>query len=193
MLSLDPRSVALVLIDLQQGILGYAQAPYSADTVIANAALLAQRFRAIDAPVIRVRVGFSAGGADMIGTPTDTPAPIPAGGLPPDWLDDPLALPGQAGDINILKRQWNAFYGTELDLQLRRRGIRSIVLGGLVTPFGVESTARAGWELGYEMIFAEDLSSAPSAPLHMHSMQLILPRLGRVRSTVEVMEALLQD
>lgn len=190
MLSLDPRTSALVLIDLQQGILGFAQAPYNAEQVLTQAALLADRFRQRGGLVVRVRVGFSADGADVLKTPTDTPAPLPPGALPANWMDDPAALPAQASDIAIVKRQWNAFYGTELDLQLRRRGITTIVLGGLVTPFGVESTARAGWERGYTMVFPEDLSSAPAEALHRHSMAAVLPRLGRVRSTAQVLEAL---
>ena len=61
----------------------------------------------------------------------------------PGWseLADGLAA---AGDIVITKRQWGAFHGTELDLQLRRRGIRGIVLGGIATNFGVEFTGAPG-------------------------------------------------
>ena len=105
-------------------------------------------------------------------------------------MQDPDSLPPHPADLHIVKRQWNAFYGTELDLQLRRRGIKTVVLGGLVTPFGVESTARAGWERGYEMVFPEDLSSAPAEQLHRYPMTMVLPRLGRVRTTAQVLEAL---
>jgi nicotinamidase-related amidase len=188
--TLETRTTALVLIDLQQGIIGFAKAPYSAAEVLHNAAQLAERVRAGGGVVVRVRVGFSADGGDMLRSPTDTPAPMPPGGLPSNWLSDPAELPIQPGDLPILKHHWNAFNGTELDLQLRRRGIKTVVLGGLVTPFGVESTARTGWELGYEMVFAEDLSSAPAAELHLHSMRHVLPRLGRVRCTAEVLAAL---
>jgi nicotinamidase-related amidase len=190
MLTLDPRSTALVLIDLQQGILGFGKAPHSADKVLANAAALAARCRERGALVVRVRVGWSSDRLDMVTSPTDTPAPTPAGPLPASWWADPPALPAVDGDLEIVKRQWNAFHGTELDLQLRRRGMRTVVLGGLVTPFGVESTARAGWERGYEMVFPEDLSSAALAEQHVHAMTHILPRLGRIRSTAEVLAAL---
>ncbi|HJV59608.1 MAG TPA: isochorismatase family protein, partial [Albitalea sp.] len=77
-------------------------------------------------------------------------------------------------------------------LQLRRRGIRTLVLGGIVTAFGVESTARAGWELGYELLLPEDLSSAPDGALHHHSMQRVLPRLGRVTTVASVIETMRQ-
>jgi nicotinamidase-related amidase len=45
----------------------------------------------------------------------------------------------------VTKHQWGAFYGTDLDVQLRRRGIQTIVLGGVATNIGVESTARQAW------------------------------------------------
>ena len=185
---LDPARTALVTIDLQQGILAYGVAPHGPATVLANAIALTDAFRARRAPVVRVKVGFSADLGDRLNPPVDEP--VPAGPLPADWLDDPAGLPQMPGDIGILKRQWGAFHGTELDLQLRRRGIRTLVLGGIATPFGVESTARFAWELGYELVFAEDLSSARTAEVHRHCFEHIFQRLGRIRSTTEVIAAL---
>src|SRR3546814_2351811 len=86
--------------------------------------------------------------------PVDQAPPLPPQ-LPDTWWDIPAELDHQPSDILITKRQWNAFYGTELDLQLRRRGIDTIVLGGIVTGIGVESTARAGWEQGYGQVLVE--------------------------------------
>jgi len=186
-LRLDPRTTALVTIDLQQGILPYAGAPHSAATVLANAVALTAAFRAQRAAIVRVKVGFSPDFADRLQQPVD--APNPPGPAPANWLDDPAELPTEPGDLPILKRQWGAFHGTELDLQLRRRGIRTLVLGGIATPFGVESTARFAWELGYEIVFPEDLSSAPALEAHLHAFKAIFPRLGRVRSTREVIAA----
>jgi nicotinamidase-related amidase len=186
--TLDPRSTALVLIDLQRGILPFAKAPHDPGTILRHASALARAMRERGGLVVRVRVGWSPDGADRLKQPTDQPAPVTD--LPPDWLDDPVELPRSAGDVEILKRHWNAFHGTELDLQLRRRGVRCIVLGGIATPFGVESTARTGWELGYELLLPEDLSSAPSEALHRHGFELILPRLGRVTTTARVLDAL---
>lgn len=141
---LDPARTALVLIDLQQGIVAMPLAPRSGDEVVAASKALAARFRAAGAPVVLVRVGWSADGADRPPRNVDKPAPIPPGGLPQGWseLVDGLAEPG---DVHVLKKQWGAFTGTDLDLQLRRRGITTIVLAGIATNFGVESTARHGW------------------------------------------------
>ncbi len=187
-LKLDPRTTALVTIDLQQGILGLAKGPYDAATVLANAGALMAAFRAARAAVVRVKVGFAPDFADRLQQPCDAPNPV--GALPADWMDDPRELPAQPGDIHVLKRQWGAFHGTDLDLQLRRRGIRTIVLGGISTPFGVESTARFAWELGYEIVFAEDLSSAALAEQHHHAFRHVFPRLGRTRTTAEIVAAI---
>ncbi len=187
-LKLDAATTALVLIDLQQGILAYARAPYDAAAVLANAAPLAAAFRAAKAPVVLVKVGFSADGGDALKATVD--APNPPGAPPANWLADTPELPPQPGDIHILKRQWGAFHGTELDLQLRRRGIRTIVLAGIATSIGVESTARFAWELGYDIVFAEDATSGPDAAMHANSFEKVFPRLGRVRKTAEVLAAL---
>jgi nicotinamidase-related amidase len=188
LLNLDPATTALVLIDLQQGILPYAKAPRDAAAVLARAVPLVAAFRQVKSPVVRVKVGWSADGGDALKATVD--APNPPGGLPADWLTDPAELPTQPGDIAIVKRQWGAFHGTELDLQLRRRGIRTIVLAGIATSIGVESTARFAWELGYDIVFAEDATSGPDAAMHANSFEKVFPRLGRVRATADVLAAL---
>jgi nicotinamidase-related amidase len=110
--------------------------------------------------------------------------------MPPDWSDLIPELNRQPGDIAILKRQWGAFYGTDLDLQLRRRRMTTIVLCGIATEFGVESTARDAYERGYEQVFAEDAMTGRTAESHANSVQRIFPRMGRVRSTAEIVAAL---
>jgi nicotinamidase-related amidase len=92
--------------------------------------------------------------------------------------------------VIITKRQWGAFYGTELDLQLRRRGIDTIVLCGIATNWGVESTARDAYERGYQQIFVEDAMSARDAEGHSHTVASLFPRVGRVRSAEDVLAAL---
>jgi nicotinamidase-related amidase len=87
------------------------------------------------------------------------------------------------GDIHIVKTQWGAFYQIEIDLQLRRRGIETIVLGGVATNMGVESTARQGWERGYALVLPEDLSSTFSQEMQDFAFRLIFPRIGRITRT----------
>ncbi|MGY4656287.1 nicotinamidase-related amidase [Ewingella americana] len=95
-------------------------------------------------------------------------------------------------DIQVVKRQWGAFYGTDLELQLRRRGITTIVLAGISTNVGVESTARNAWEQGFSLVIAEDACSAHDNDNHQSSVKNIFPRISRVRSTAEILAALPQ-
>jgi nicotinamidase-related amidase len=117
-------------------------------------------------------------------------APANFGALPPNWAEFVPEIGPQPGDLIITKHQWGAFYGTELDLQLRRRGVRMIALGGIATNFGVESTARDAYERGYHQIFVEDAMTSVSAEAHEFVVKNIFPRIGQVRSTDEVLSAL---
>jgi len=67
-----------------------------------------------------------------------------------------------------------------LDLQLRRRAIRSIVLGGVSTQIGVESTARQAYRHGYELLIVKDATPSSAVEGHEMSIKHILPRLGRL-------------
>jgi nicotinamidase-related amidase len=187
---LDARSTALVLIDLQRGIVGRDTAPHPAAKVVANAVRLANRFRQLAAAVVLVRVMFTSDGKDVLATPVDAPFTVRPGQMPPDWSEIVPELGPREGDLIITKHQWGAFYGTELDLQLRRRGVRSIVLGGIATNFGVESTARDAWERNYALIFPEDAMAGMSAEAHAFAVEKIFPRLGRIRSTEHILQAL---
>jgi nicotinamidase-related amidase len=110
--------------------------------------------------------------------------------MPPDWMELIPELNRQPGDVVIHKRQWGAFYGTDLDLQLRRRSLTTIVLCGIATEFGVESTARDAYEHGYELVFASDAMTGIIEESHANSIERIFPRLGRVRSTDQIVAAL---
>jgi nicotinamidase-related amidase len=183
--TLDPRTTALVLIDLQRGIVGRPTAPHSADDVVARAARIAGRFRELGAPVVLVHVAFSPDGADMLRQPVD--APNPPAERPAGWSEIVPELGPKERDLVVTKRQWGAFYGTDLEMQLRRRGILTIVLGGISTNFGVESTARDAWERGYDIVFVEDATTAFTAEAHTFAFTTIFPRLGRVRSTEDLL------
>jgi nicotinamidase-related amidase len=185
--SLAARSTALVLVDLQRGVVGRSVAPHSAEDVVERSRSLATAFRALGAPVVLVRVSFAPDGADAL--TADVDQPTTASERPADWdeLVDGLRVDG---DVVVTKRQWGAFYGTDLDLQLRRRGITTIVLGGIATNMGVESTARPAHEYGYDIVFAEDATSALTAEDHAFAFTRIFPRIGRVASTEEILRAL---
>ncbi len=185
----DPRHTAIVVIDLQKGIAAIpGGAPYPKSAVVANCASLLSAARAAGAQPVLVHVGGAPDGADRLHTPTDQTMRS-TGSLPPDWTELIPELDRQPSDVVIFKRQWGAFYGTDLDLQLRRRGLTTIVLCGVATEAGVESTARDAYERGYELIFAEDAMTGISTESHVNSVERIFPRLGRVRSTAEILAA----
>ncbi|HEX3109883.1 MAG TPA: hydrolase [Thermoanaerobaculia bacterium] len=186
--SLDPNTTALVLIDLQRGIVARDTKPYTAAQVVERAARLTKRFRDAGALVVLVRVKFASDLADRLNPPADSPTP--ATPLPPEWSEFVPELGSDPRDIPITKHNWGAFYGTELDLQLRRRHIRTLVLAGIATNMGVESTARDAYERGYEQVFVEDACATFSEEMHTFTFKNIFPRIGRVRSTGDVLAAL---
>jgi nicotinamidase-related amidase len=188
-LSLDPKSTALVLIDLQYGIVAMNVQPQSSADVVARAKALAEAFRAVAAPVVLVTVGGLPDGKDGLAPLADA-VPPPAAVKPANWSTVVEEFGAQASDLRITKRQWGAFYGTELDLQLRRRGIRTIVLAGISTNVGVESTARDAYERGYDQVFVIDAMASPSAEAHANTLKYTFPRIGRARTTQEVLTAL---
>ncbi|MET9381666.1 hydrolase [Streptomyces sp. NPDC002928] len=185
--ALDPRT-ALVVIDLQAGIAGAPTQPYSGADVVARSVELADAFRAHGLPVVLVRVSFAADGADA--APGRTEAARPGGARPEGWDVIVPELAGHPGDITVTKHNWGAFHGTDLDVQLRRRGVTQIVLTGIATSIGVESTARAAHEHGYHVSLVTDAMSDMDAEAHRGSIERIFPRLGETGTTAEVLELL---
>ncbi|HKN28662.1 MAG TPA: isochorismatase family protein [Roseiarcus sp.] len=174
MIDLDPQSTALVLIDLQNGILGRKLEPVSAETLIERGKALAERFRAAGAPVVLVNVAPRSEETRRV----DEQSPIPR--ILPEGFTDLAPGLAKPGDLLITKHGWGAFFRTDLDAELKDRGVRTIVLGGVATQFGVESTARQAWELGYELVIAKDVTTSMGAEPHDRTMRHIFPRIARV-------------
>ena len=177
--ALDPKT-ALVVIDLQKGLAALPTVHPTRD-VIANAARLADAFRHAGLPVVLVTVALSVDGGDRFRGRTE----VPPRAMPvtPDFSELVPELGTKPGDILITKRQPNAFYGTELDLQLRRRQMTGIVLVGVSTSSGVDGTARAAYERAYNVTFASDAISDLDATTHEHVMKKVFPRLGEIDTT----------
>ena len=183
----DPKTTALISIDLQAFITSRPVAPHSAQQVIENTAAIARQLKSQGGTVILVTVGFSADYADAVNHPADEPASFPKGGLPAAALEAPPEIAALTVDAHVVKRQWSAFYGTDLDLQLRRRGIKTVILAGIATNFGVESTIRDAYAHNYAVIAAEDAMTSFTAEMHGFSCEKILPRLSRVRKTADIL------
>ena len=110
----------------------------------------------------------------QVDQPTALPKVLPAGFAD---LAPGLAEPD---DILITKSTWGAFFRTDLDAELKSRGIRTIVLGGVATHVGVDTTARQAWELGYELVIARDVTTSMGLEPHEATMRHIFPRIARV-------------
>jgi nicotinamidase-related amidase len=185
-LQLDPKKTALVLIDLQNAIVGMNPVPHTATQVVENSKKLAEAFRVHGAPVVYVRVDLN----DFMKLPVDQPHNLGDKPLPAAASEIAPSAGFQPGDILVTKRHWGAFAGTDLEQKLKSRGVDTVVLTGISTNVGVESTARQGTGLGFAVVLVEDACSGQNAEHHRFAFENIFPRLTRVRTTDEVLAAL---
>jgi nicotinamidase-related amidase len=188
-LTLDPITTALVAIDLQGGMVSLSTVPHAPNEVVSRTAKIAQSLRNRGGKAIFVRVTSSEDGKDALSPITDIVPPV-AGPRPPHWAELTPKLGIKEGDLIVTKRQWGAFYGTDLELHLRRRGIRTLLLTGISTNIGVESTARDAYDRGFDQVFVEDAMACLNVDAHKTSIAMF-GRIGRVRSTEQVLDALL--
>jgi nicotinamidase-related amidase len=176
---------ALVVIDLQTGILGQPTA-HPIDRIVANSARLATAFRAAGLPVVLVNVEGTAPGRTERGKATGR---IGAQTIPAQATVLLPELDQQPTDITVTKRTLGAFGSTDLDARLREAGATQIVLTGVSTTSGVESTARSAYELGYHVAFVTD-AMTDVAEAHDASIAHQFPKLGELGTTDEVLELL---
>lgn len=185
-LALDAASTAIVIVDLQNGIAGRPElAPHSGADVTRRSIELANVARSKGALIVWVRVLLH----ELLTRPADAAAP--AGAVPPKEASEFVAaVTPEEGDEVVLKRCWGAFFGTQLEQVLRRKAVKIVVLAGIATNYGVESTAREAFDRGYDLVFAEDATTTMGAELHKFAVERIFPRMGRVRSAEAIAAAL---
>jgi nicotinamidase-related amidase len=181
--TLDPKP-ALVVIDLQKGIVSVPTIPtvHPIADIVQRASNLATAFRNHGLPVVLVNVAGRA--------PGRTDAPRPDVTPPPDSADLVPELNPQPTDHRVTKTRWGAFHQTSLDAHLRDLGVTQIVLSGVATSIGVESTARAAYDLGYNVVLATDAMTDRNAAAHENSVTRIFPRLGETATTTEILSKL---
>jgi nicotinamidase-related amidase len=172
---------ALVVIDLQKGIVGMPTA-HPAGEIISRTAQLARAFRQRGLPVVLVNVSGRA--------PGRTDAGAPKLSFPPDWTELIPELEQQPSDYLVTKQRVGAFIGTSLDETLRQRGVTQVVLTGVATSGGVEATARSAYDYGYNVALVVDAMTDRDADAHRHSVQKIFPRLGETAKTDDVLKLL---
>lgn len=184
--SLDQRT-ALLVLDLQQVVMGIDTEPHSPATVLERSSALADAFRAHKLPVILVRTTGAPAGR------TDQSRPSSAGDAgmaqSPDWATLHPTLTD--GDHHVITKQaWGAFTGTGLDDYLRDLGVTHVVLTGIATSLAVESTARTAHEHGYHVSLVTDAMADRDASVHHNSITKIFPRLGETGTTAELLQLL---
>jgi nicotinamidase-related amidase len=181
----DPATTAVVSIDMQNGVASHDAVPNTADEVIERVGSMVKASREAGGLVVFVRTSFLPDESDALRPAIDATRaakPHRAEG----WDQIVPALTPLATEPVVTKRGFNAFHGSDLDLQLRRHGIRTVVMAGISTNFGVEGTARAAYDHGYEVIFAEDAMGTNTVEMHEGSLRNVFPYIGRLRSVAEI-------
>jgi nicotinamidase-related amidase len=179
--ALDPRT-ALVLVDLQKGTIGSTPMAHPTEDVIGHAAELAAAFRQLGLPVVLVnhagnpagRTRYGQGGSDW----------------PPELTELVPGLGRDPSDLRVTKHSWGAFATTDLDARLRALGVTQVVIAGVATSYGIESTARDAYDRGYHVTIAADAITDPTPEGHRHSLERVFPALGQTVTTAEIIALL---
>ena len=178
--TLDPNT-ALIVIDLQKGIMSHSTTPPVTE-VLKKAAELTAAFRRHQIPVVLVNALGRAPGRSERGSSMSQ--------LPPDFGQLVPELNQHPDDHLVTKKIWGAFTNTDLDARLKRLGVTQVVVCGVATSMGVESTARHAHENGYHVTLAIDAMSDMSPEAHANSLTRIFPRLGETGTTAEIIALL---
>ncbi len=190
MLELNKRTTALIVVDLQNGILNPEPVPFGKEQIVTRSVSLGKAFAAAAMPIVLTTTDFAPSYADAPKGAADTPWALPKEGLPAGFATLVPEVDALPAAVRIVKRQMSAFFGAELDLQLRRRGCDTVVICGVATNLGIEATARAAFDLNYNVVIAADACGSVAPGLHEFAVDKILPRISRIRETVEIIQAL---
>lgn len=178
--TLDPVT-ALIVIDLQNAIAAYPLI-HPLSGIVERSQLLIHAFRENHLPVVLVNVAGRPPGRTEQGSPSQT--------LPEGWTELLPDIERQASDIIVTKRSWGAFATTDLEAQLKAKGVTHVVITGVATSIGVEATARQAYEQGFHVTLAVDAMTDLRQEAHAHSIANIFPRLGETGSTQEILALL---
>lgn len=180
-LTLLDTNTALIVVDLQKGIVGLPLAHPIADVIRRTRALI-EAFRGQGLPVVLVNATGRAPGR------TEQPPRLQT--LPEGWTDLIPELDAQPGDIVVTKRTWGAFASTDLEARLKARGVTQVVVTGVATGTGVESTARQAFEQGFNVTLAVDAMTDARSEAHAYCLANVFPRLGETGTTQQIIDLL---
>ena len=192
MITTIDKQTALVLIDLQKGIVRM-DTFHPVKDILLKASMLVDIFRAANLPIVIVHVNPI--GAAWTKTRVEVSAlpqnlfmyTIARMAMPVMGFTDIVPeIKTQPEDILIEKKSWNAFFQTPLNKELKKRKVTQLVFAGISTSIGVEGTARAASELGYNLIFAIDAMTDKVKEAHDNSIHNIFPRIGELSNVMEI-------
>ena len=178
--TLDPNT-ALIVVDLQKGIVG-SSFLHPIDGIVDRSRALLDAFRERDLPVVLVNVAGAA--------PGRTERQRHSEPYPPGWTDFIPELDQRPGDIVVTKRTWGAFTDTGLERRLKSLGVTQVVVTGVATGTGVESTARQAYEHGFNVTLALDAMTDARAEAHDYSVRNVFPRLGETGTAQDIIDLL---
>jgi nicotinamidase-related amidase len=181
--ALDPQT-ALILIDLQEGIVALPTVHSAAD-VVGRSSELAIAFRAHGLPVVLVNVDRGAPGRTESGRRLLDP--------PASWVQLVPELSTASTDHRVTKQTWGAFTNTHLNETLTGLGVTQVVIAGIATSKGVESTARFASELGYNVTVVVDAITDTSEEAHNNGVANVFPHLGETGTTTEILALLVSS
>jgi nicotinamidase-related amidase len=179
--TLDPNT-ALIVIDLQKGIVT-GNFIHPIGEVIDRTRALIEVFRVKNLPVVLVNVAGRPAGRTEQGPRSNLT-------FSNGWTDLLPQLNQQPSDIVVTKRSWGAFATTDLEHQLKSRGVTQVVVTGVATSVGVEATARQAYEQGFNVTLALDAMTDIREEAHEYSIRNVFPRLGETGSTQEIISLL---
>ncbi len=181
--ALDPKT-ALIVIDLQRGIVELPLAPLPMAEVLERNVRLIQEFRSRDLPVVLVNVAGQPAGR------TEENRGAAGHAFPDGWTDLIDELDVQPSDILVTKYARGAFSGTGLTETLRAAGVTQVVITGIATGTGVESTARTAHEDGFHVSLPVDAMTDTAADKHEHAVNVVFPRIAETGTTEELVRLL---
>jgi nicotinamidase-related amidase len=185
---LDPARTALLVMDYQPGIIGRLD---DGDALVARARVAIEAARRAGAQVGYVRVAFTdedydalPDGAPMAARIKQMPREAMHADAPSTQVDERIAP--QEGDIVVRKVRVGPFLTTDLDEQLRGRGVDTLVLAGISTSGVVLSTVRDAHDRDYRLYVLADATADPLPDVHEALIEKILPRQAEVTRVADL-------
>ena len=203
----DPETTALVIIDMQRDFLepgGFGSALGNDVSLLSSAIEPLQRVlataRELGMTIIHTREGHRPDMSDcppakfargeFIGTDSPKGRILIRGEYGHDIVDELAPAPGE---IVLDKPGKGSFCATDLELILRTRGIKNLVLTGITTDVCVHTTMREGNDRGFECLLLEDCAGATDRGNHLAAVKMITMQggvFGAVASSSSFLDAL---